>query len=289
MEIGPVGLNRIEMFAGGLDHPEGIAVTPDGVIYVGGEAGQIYRVESDDTFSVVANTGGFILGIAADAAGRIYAIDTVHRCVWRVEPDTGSLEVYASGPTGRPFGVPNWGAFDATGNMYLTDSGGWGAANGLIWRIRPGGEPEVWTESAVDFPNGCSVSPQGHCLFYVESLPGRICRIDIAADGSASERAVLCELGLAVPDGVAITDDGALVIACYRPDVIYRWHPDDGLTVIACDPSGTVIAAPTNVVFTGDDRSLLVVPNLGRWHLSRGRFGIRGAPLHYPTVEHLGG
>ena len=208
METGPVGLDRIEMFAAGLDHPEGITVTPDGVIYVGGEAGQIYRVEPDDTITEVANTGGFILGIAADAAGRIYAIDTVHRCVWRVEPDTGSHEVYASGPTGRPFGVPNWGAFDATGNMYLTDSGGWGAANGLIWRIRPGGEPEVWTESAVDFPNGCAVPPDGDCLLYVESLPGRICRIDIAADGSAGERTVLCELGLAVPDGVAITDDG---------------------------------------------------------------------------------
>jgi gluconolactonase len=289
METEPVGLDRIEMFAGGLDHPEGITVTPDGVIYVGGEAGQIYRIEPDDTFTEVANTGGFILGIAADGAGRIYAIDTVHQCVWRVDPEIGSQEVYTSGPAGRPFGVPNWGAFDAAGNMYLTDSGGWGAADGLIWLIRPGGAPEVWTEAAVDFPNGCAVPPEGDCLFYVESLPGRICRIDIAAGGSAGERTVLCELGLAVPDGVAIADDGALVVACYRPDVIYRWHRDEGLTIIACDPRGTVIAAPTNVVFAGDDRSVLVVPNLGRWHLSRGCFGIRGVPLHYPSVEQLGG
>ena len=152
METGPVGLDRIETFAAGLDHPEGITLTPDGRIYVGGEAGQIYRIEDDDTFTEIANTNGFILGIAADAAGRIYAIDTVHRCVWRVEPDTGSHEVYATGPAGRPFGVPNWGAFDATGNLLLTDSGEWGAANGLIWRIRPGGKAEVWTESAIDFP-----------------------------------------------------------------------------------------------------------------------------------------
>lgn len=289
METDPIGLDRIETFADGLDHPEGITVTQDGRIFVGGEAGQIYRIEADDTFTEVANTGGFILGIAADAAGRIYAIDTVNHCVWRIEPDIGNHEVYARGLADRPFGVPNWGAFDADGNLYLTDSGGWGAANGLIWRIRPGGAAEVWTESAVDFPNGCAVSPQSDCLFYVESLPGRICRIDIDNSGSAAERRVLCELGLAVPDGVAITEDGALVIACYRPDVIYRWHPSDGLTVIACDPRGTVISAPTNVVFAGDDRSVLVVPNLGRWHLSRGSFGMRGVPLHYPTVAQLGG
>jgi sugar lactone lactonase YvrE len=289
METGPVGLDRIETFAAGLDHPEGITLTPDGHLYVGGEAGQIYRIESDDTFTEVANTGGFILGVAADAAGRIYAADTVHKCVWRVIPETGSHMVYAQGPPDRPFNVPNWGAFDGEGNMYLTDSGSWGGSNGLIWRIRPGGDAEVWTESAADFPNGCAVPPDGRCLYYVESLPGRICRIDLAGDGSAGERTVLHDLGLPVPDGVAITDDAALVVACYRPDVIYRWHHDDGLSVIACDPRGTAIAAPTNVVFAGDDLSLLVVPNLGRWHLSRGRFGIRGVPLHYPTIEQLGG
>jgi gluconolactonase len=289
MDVGPIGLDKTETFADGLDHPEGITITPDGRIFVGGEAGQIYRINDDDTATEVANTGGFILGLAADAVGRIYAADTVHKCVWRVVPEEGSHEIYSVGPPERPFNVPNWGAFDANANLYLTDSGGWGDANGLIWRIRPGGTAEVWSEVAVDFPNGCAVAPGGRCLYYVESLPGRICRIDLDADGAAGERTVLCELGLTVPDGVAITDDGGLIISCYRPDVIYRWHPEDGLTVIASDPRGTTIAAPTNVVFAGEDRSLLVVPNLGRWHLSRGRFGVRGVPLHYPTVNQLGG
>ena len=56
MDAGPVGLDRIETFAAGLDHPEGITVTIDGRIFVGGEAGQIYRIEDDDTFTEVANT-----------------------------------------------------------------------------------------------------------------------------------------------------------------------------------------------------------------------------------------
>lgn len=288
MEDGPVGLDRIETFAAGLDHPEGITVTPDGRLFVGGEAGQVYRIEDDDSFTEVANTGGFLLGLAADAAGRIYAIDTVHHCVWQVTPETGRCVVYARGPEDRPFKVPNWGAFDAAGNLYLTDSGGWGDADGLIWKVLPGGAAEVWCDVAVDFPNGCAVAPDGSCLFYVESLPGRICRLDIGADGSADERIVLRELGPAVPDGVAIAADGALVIACYRPDVIYRWHADEGIDVVAADPRGTVLAAPTNVVFTGADLDLLVVPNLGRWHLSRGRFGIIGTPLHYPTPAQLG-
>lgn len=283
-----VGLDALEVFAVGLDHPEGIAVTPEGTIFVGGEAGQVYRIASDDSFHEVANTGGFILGLAADGASRIYAIDNVHKCVWRISPEGGDPEVYTNGLPDRPLNVPNWGAFDASGNYYLTDSGGWAEANGFVWKIRPGGVAEVWTEEAVDFPNGCAVAPDGSCLFYVESVPGRICAMPIRDDGTAGPRQVLEELGLAVPDGVAVAEDGALIVACYRPDTIYRWHSDEGLSVVANDPQGVVLAAPTNAVFTGADRDLLIVPNLGRWHLTRGNVGITGAPLFYPSADQLG-
>ena len=47
-------------------------------------------------------------------------------------------------------------------------------------------------------------------------------------------------------------------------------------------------AAPTNVVFTGDKRDTIVVPNLGRWHLTRFRTSLQGVPLFYPTPEKLG-
>ena len=81
-----------------------------------------------------------------------------------------------------------------------------------------------------------------------------------------------------------MTSDGGIAIACYRPDVIYHWHPSRGLVVLAADPRGTVLAAPTNVVFMGPALDILVVPNLGRWHLARGKFGIAGIPLNYPAI-----
>jgi hypothetical protein len=58
--------------------------------------------------------------------------------------------------------------------------------------------------------------------------------------------------------------------------------------VLAADPRGTVLAAPTNVVFTGEGLATLVVPNLGRWHLTRGRLGVAGIPLNYPSRADLG-
>jgi hypothetical protein len=51
-----VPIDQLEMFAHGLDHAEGIAVTADGTVYVGGEAGQLYRIGADDTVEEVLTT-----------------------------------------------------------------------------------------------------------------------------------------------------------------------------------------------------------------------------------------
>lgn len=281
-------LDRLEVFATGLDHPEGIAVTLDGQIYVGGEAGQVYAISDQGAVRVVASTGGFNLGLAADGAGRLYVCDTVARCVWRVDPATGKKEVFCSGTPDRPMVQPNWGCFDANGNFYVTDSGHWGRSDGMIWVVPPGRPPRPWSLECRAFPNGCTVPPEGDRLLVLESYPSALAEIPIKRDGSAGDRQTLDVFGTIVPDGVAVTTDGPLVIACYRPDAIYTWDTKQGLEVLAADPRGTVLAAPTNVAFTGPDLGTLVVPNIGRWHLTRARLGIYGAPLNYPAVDLVG-
>ena len=42
-----ISIERFEVFATGLDHPECLAFYRDGTLWAGGEAGQIYRI--DDT------------------------------------------------------------------------------------------------------------------------------------------------------------------------------------------------------------------------------------------------
>jgi gluconolactonase len=290
MERPVLQLASLATFAHGLDHPEGICRAPDGHLYVGGEAGQVYRVTDDGDVTELLSTGGFMLGLAADAESRIYAIDNVAKCVWRVDPDARTAELWAKGPETRPFGVPNWGAFDRAGTYYVTDSGGWGEGNGLVWRIPAGGgDPEVWTEETASFPNGLALAPDDSRLYVLESLPGALVEVEIRPDGSAGPRRLLCDLDPAVPDGIALTADGAFYIACYRPDAVYRWHPDEGLSVVAEDPRGTVLAAPTNIAFAGERSDIVVVPNIGRWHLTRIPIGVAGTPLNYPTREQLGG
>jgi gluconolactonase len=279
-----VPLAELETLADGLDHPEGIAVAPDGAVYVGGEAGQLYRIEGDG-FVEVASTGGFMLGLAADGDGRVYACDAGNRCVWRIDPASGEAEVYSPGAPGRPFRTPNWGCFDDAGNLYVSDSGSWKARDGAILVVRPGGATEVWSEAPRDFPNGMCLAPDGSRLYVLESTPGALVELELRPDGSAGPRRLVTELAGTVPDGIVPTTDGSLVVSCYRPDVVLRWRADLGVRVLASDPEGTALAAPTNVVFTGPELETIVVPNIGRWHLTRFRVeGLRGVPPRYPRV-----
>ncbi|WP_053202901.1 SMP-30/gluconolactonase/LRE family protein [Jiangella muralis] len=277
-------LDIFRTLADGLDHPEGLAWAPNGKIYTGGTNGQIYEVSLAGDVREIARTGGLILGIAVDGAGRVYACHSTQQRVIRVDPADGSVETFFAGTPDRPVQAPNWAVFDAGGTMYLTDSGGWEADDGVVFRIRPDGSASVWTDEPRCFANGAALSPDGSALYVVESTAPGVCRIPIQADGSAGARELFVELPGTVPDGIAFGADGTLFVACYRPDRIYAVSPDGSASVLADDPRGVVLAAPTNVAFVGAALETLVVASLGRWHLAAVDLGIKGAPLNYPMV-----
>jgi gluconolactonase len=277
------GLEAFATLAEGLDHPEGVAVGPDGTLYAGGEAGQIYRVAEDGSIDQVATTEGFIYGVTLDAGGNVFACDFGNACVTRISAD-GEVSMYSNGTPDRPMRVPNFAAFDAAGNLYVTDSGEWGRDDGLVYRITRGGVTSVWTEATSRFPNGCCLSADDGALLVVESRGRTIVRIPIEDDGRAGEPAPLVDLPGSQPDGVALAQDGTMFVGCYRPDRVYRIRPDGAPEIFAEDPDGVVLNQPANVAFFGAERDRLVVSSLGGWSLSAVEAGTRGLPLRYPEL-----
>ena len=277
------GLDAFATLAEGLDHPEGVTVGPDGTLYAGGEAGQIYRITGDGSIDQVATTDGFIYGVTLDAGGNVFACDFGNACVTRISAD-GEVSMYSNGPPARPMRVPNFAAFDVAGNLYVTDSGEWGRDDGLVYRITRGGVTSVWTERASRFPNGCCLSADDDGLLVVESRGRTIVRVPIADDGSAGEPAPLIDLAGSQPDGVALAEDGTMFVGCYRPDRLYRISPDGAAEIFAEDPDGVVLNQPANVAFFGAERDRLAVSSLGGWNLSAVDAGVRGLPLRYPEL-----
>lgn len=275
-------LEAFTTFATGLDHPEGIAVGEDGTVYAGGEAGQVYRIGPDGSPLEIASTGGFLYGLALDGTGTVYACDSGNACVQRVAAD-GALSTYSSGTSERPMRVPNFAAFDETGALYVTDSGEWGADDGLVYRIAPGGSTTVWNDAVSRFPNGCCLVADGSALLVVESRGRAVVRIPINEDGSAGRAEMVADLSGSQPDGIALAADGTMFVGCYRPDRIWRIPPDGDAAIWADDEDGIVLNQPANVAFAGPDRDRLVVSSLGGWSLVAADPGVNGLRLRYPV------
>jgi gluconolactonase len=281
-----INLKHAETFVDGLDHPEGIAYGPDGKIYAGGEDGQLYRIDLEQRqVEQFATTRGLNLGLAHDAAGATYVCNPGSTAVIKVTPQ-GVASVYSQGDAQRRMTTPNYPAFDAQGYLYVCDSGQWKSDNGCIWSIAPGGATSLIDTECCQFPNGCSVSPDGQYLYVAMSLnPPRIVRFRIDQGRKAGEVELVAAMPRTVPDGLAFCADGSVLVSCYRPDTIFRILPDGEVTMLMDDYEGTWLGAPTNICFGGPDLSVLFWANLGRWHIGmNAQTGLRGAGVFYPSL-----
>ena len=279
------GLGLFTVLAEGIDHPECVALSPDGVLHTGGEAGQIYAVDaSAGTATQVLTTGGFILGISFDARGRVYACDIKHRQLLRIELKSGAIDTYSTGTAEHPLRNPNLGCFAPDGTMYLTDSGTWHGDDGCILRVDPRGRTELWSAESTAFPNGCCLDVDDRSLLVAESTSATLARIPILADGSAGPREVVARFPGSIPDGVCVDSAGTAYVCCYRPDRIYTVSPEGHTRILAEDPEGTLLAAPTNAAWYGPGNRHLAVANLGRWHLSGADLAVTGHSPHLPEM-----
>ena len=89
-------LAALQELATGLDRPEGITWGPDGRVYAGGEAGQVYAISLEGTVEEVTTTGGFLYGVTTDGDGAVYACDFGRGEVARIVPP-GEVETYSTG------------------------------------------------------------------------------------------------------------------------------------------------------------------------------------------------
>lgn len=253
-------------------------MTADGTLYAGGEAGQVYRVGTGGEPEQVASTGGFLLGMCADAQGRLYCCDVGRKEVLRIDPRDGTVEVYSKGTGSRAMVNPNWPVFDDAGNLYVTDSGTWKGNNGCIFRIDASGETVVWTTASTNFPNGACLTADGATLAVLESCTPAYIQIPLADPERPSVVATLD----GVPDGITFDTDGNAYICNYRPDRIDVVAPDGSVTTLCEDPEGTMLSAPTNSVWIAP--GTLICGNLGRWHLTKVEVDATGVPLRYPSL-----
>ncbi|MGE5225049.1 MAG: SMP-30/gluconolactonase/LRE family protein, partial [Omnitrophica WOR_2 bacterium] len=257
-----------------------------GFIYAGGEAGQLYRISPDGKSQLLANTGGFILGVCVDGDQNVYACDVAKNQVVKVNP-AGELSVYSEGSPERKMVSPNYALFDRYGNLYLTASGIAGQNNACLFRIRPGGKTEMVSDEVSQNANGLALSPDGTQLYVILTDLCSVVKIPLGDSnpaGKLKRAEPVVQLDHAVPDGLAMDQEGNLYIGCYAPDVIYRYSSDGQLDVFAQDWKRSTLASPTNLAFGGPDWKTMFVANFARWDLAAAQVEIPGCPPNYPKL-----
>jgi len=201
-------------------------------------AGRINPIEVVRAASV--QTMG-LLGMALDAAGRIYVADMNGR-IDRVDPRTGAQEVYGTIPTSTDTSftdMPGFVAFGPDGSLYVGD---WSAP--IIWRVpRGGGQAQLWfTDPRLSGTYGANVAgvttdPSAENLYF--------------AAGTQEGQVAIYRLPLAHPDALHLQEfhrytDFVVMPCSADPDIALAGcalMPALGGGGIAFGASGTLYAA----------------------------------------------
>src|SRR4051812_14995569 len=105
---------QFEIFASGLDHPECLALDRAGNIWAGGEAGQVYRIDSSGAVTTVATLGGFNAGIAFSPIDKALYVCNAKLGIFRVSDD-GQHSLFAAEVGGRKITCANYPVYDRGG------------------------------------------------------------------------------------------------------------------------------------------------------------------------------
>lgn len=280
-----LSIEDVTIFADGLDHPECVAVHPDGSVWAGGEGGQIYRISEDGKIiEEVNNTKGFNLGIAfSPGASWLAVCDNKNKCVWKLDIETNGLTKFVTGTDTTPFNIPNYACFTKSGKLFVSDSGAFRQVSGKIFCFDEDGKETIWHQGPFNFANGMALSADEKFLYVVCTwLPG-VERIAINDDGTPGRRETYCTLPQTCPDGIAFDNEGNLYVSCYAPNSIFKVNKEREISLLINDWEAHILSNPTNIAFGGKDFNQLYAANLGRWHVSKIDIQAKGLKLagHY--------
>lgn len=160
---------------------------------------------------------------------------------------------------------------------------------GTLLRIEIDGSAHLEAKG-IELSNGLGFSSDGRRLYHADSSTHAVWAYSVGADGSLSEREVFAHLGeKAMPDGLAVAEDGSLWIADASGGRVCVFNGDGSHREDIAVPLPTV----TSLCFGGEDlRDLYIVT--ATWHTKREdagsifrmRVDVAGLPRPAARVPH---
>ena len=278
-------VSDIETVAENIPGAEGIAIANDGRIFIGAEDGWIYLIRPTGEVSQYVKMPGRPLGIAIDQQDNLLVCDWDAHGVYKVTPGCKvSLVADAAGRHRMQF--PNFCVFDDAGNLYVSDTGSSRRQqqirnpDGKIFRISPQGGCELFAEGLYQ-TNGLAMRRGDSALYVIQSFIDNVLRLEIRPDGKLRNVSVYARYMDALPDGMAFTESGDLLVVTGLYEIIYRVRPNGMSDIFLEDKNAERLVAPANPAFGGGDLDELYITNLMGHSVSRVRGVPRGQKLYH--------
>jgi gluconolactonase len=247
----------------GLKQPESIAIGPGGRVYVS-ETGE-YEKANDGYISILE--GGKLRRFASgldDPHGikwhrdHLFVADNMG-IVWRIDAQ-GNPERFVDA-TDFPRKITNFNdlEIDASGNLYLSDSGDWEGRGGVLYRVGQDKKISVVLTDEDDWrlvsPNGLLMDGSGR-LLVVDYTTGILFRVDLKGASKTMEKVAA---GFGAADGLVRDARGRLIITNYAAHKVYVLSTPDAKPQ-EIEVSGVESAA--DLAISPDGKSLLI-PDMG--------------------------
>lgn len=292
-----------------LAFPEGPVVMKDGTVLVAElRSGLVRRVHPDGRVSLVADCGGGPNGLAIGPDGALYvcnnggshfppgqfvstgpSVDYVGGSIQRVDLRNGTVNTLYTHCGEHRLSAPNDLVFDAHGGFWFTDFGKKKARTrdfGGLYYALPDGSSIVEVQFGLAAPNGIGLSPDGRTVYVAETENARLWAYDIVGPGvvkklpfpSPTGGRLVCGVGgYQRFDSLKVDGDGNICVATLMTGAV---------TVIA--PSGELVRQVklpdvyvTNLAFGGDDLRTAYVTLAATGQLARITWPTRGLKLNY--------
>lgn len=299
------------VLATGLCFPEGPVAMADGsVALVEIERQTVTRVRPDGAVEVIAHTGGGPNGMAVGPDGALYVCNNggfawryeaamlrpvlqpesyVGGRIERVDPHTGEVRVLYERCGEHTLRGPNDLVFDHQGGFYFSDLGKVRARDrdqGGLYYAKADGSFITEVAYPILTPNGVGLSPDNRTVYVAETETARLWAFDLQSPGVARKqpfpsphggRLVLGLGGFARFDSLAVDAAGNVCVATLLAGCISVIAPDGKL--VRQVPTGDPMT--TNICFGGADRRTALVTLSGKGQLVAMDWSEPGLTLAY--------
>lgn len=280
-------ISQIETFASNIPGAEGIAIANDGRIFIGAEDGWIYVIPTEGEASQFTKLPGRPLGIAIDRGDNLFVCDWEAHGVYKVTPN-GEVALFADADADgtHKMQFPNFCVFDDQGNLYVSDTGTSRRnaqiynPDGKIFRISPTGSCEMFAEGLYQ-ANGLAMRRGESALYVIQSAADNVLRLEIKADGKLGKTSVYARNLNGLPDGMAFTESGDLLVVTGLYEILYRVTSRAVTEIFIEDKNAEKLIAPANPAFGGANLDELYITNLIGNSVSRIKGVPRGQALYH--------